>query len=121
MTASRRAPNGMRDLSSATRLRKSSWCNRFLAALRKGRVLAGSMPTAACSGSEPYTVRNVRSASASLASRHASSPATIWRDMFSYHAMNGLSAAAGLRCLATFFAMSATGTIMGLILEKSSY
>ena len=45
-----------------------------------GRVSAGSMPTAACSTGEPKTDRKVRSAKASLMSRHASRAATICRD-----------------------------------------
>ena len=43
----------MRDLSSAIRFCSSSSMQGILAALRNGRVPAGSMPTAACSGGEP--------------------------------------------------------------------
>ena len=61
------------------------------------------------------------SASASFASRHASSAATICREPLSCMATNGLSAATGLRLVRTSSAMGATAAISGLALEKSSY
>ncbi len=79
------------------------------------------MPAAACSGGEPYTMKKHRSAKVSLACRHASSAATIWRDAFSCIATKGLLAATGLRFLRACSAVVAIGAIMGFALENSSY
>ena len=78
-----------------------------------------SMPTAACNAGEPYTARKVRSANASLASRHASSAATIWRDdVLLQSRRTDCPAPTGLRCLRTCVAKAATEAIHGICIGE---